>query len=87
MKRIDIIYDAHPYSVGGRELADLQEEITAGLATGYHWMRVNEGEGDGREALLLLTPGARIALIPIPEGAPGDSSDMASWVVQPPVSP
>jgi len=82
MKRIDIIYDGHTYSVGGRELEELQEEITAGLADGPHWVRVNDGEGDRREAYLLMSPGAPIALIPIPEGESGDLRDEATWHVQ-----
>ncbi|MCR2792045.1 hypothetical protein NQ156_03110 [Microbacterium sp. zg.Y625] len=66
MKRIDIRYGGHSYSVGGRELADLQNEIETGLVPGGSvWIRVNEGEGIRRDAYLLITPGTPIALIPL----------------------
>ncbi len=66
MKRIDIRYGGHSYSVGGRELADLQDEIATGLVDGGNvWIRVNEGEGIRRDAFLLITPGTPISLIPL----------------------
>ncbi|MCR2799890.1 MULTISPECIES: hypothetical protein [unclassified Microbacterium] len=66
MKRIDIRYGGHSFSVGGRELADLQKEIETGLHTGGSvWLRVNEGEGIRRDAYLLITPGTSISLIPL----------------------
>lgn len=66
MKRIDIRYGGHSYSVGGRELADLQDEIASGLVSGGSaWIRVNEGEGIRRDAHLLITPGTPISLIPL----------------------
>jgi hypothetical protein len=66
VKRIDIRYGGESYSVGQRELTDLQEEIAAALRdSGHAWMRVNEGEGIRRDAYLLITPGAPIALIPL----------------------
>jgi hypothetical protein len=34
VKRIDIYYGGEHYSVGGRELADVQADIAAGLAVG-----------------------------------------------------
>ena len=66
MKRIDIRYNGHSYSVGGRELADLQNEIETGLIPGGRvWIQVNEGEGIRRDAYLLITTGTPIALIPL----------------------
>lgn len=73
MKRIDIIYGGEHYSVGGRDLAELRQEIEAGLAGGIHWLEVNDGEGAMRRAYLSLTPGTPIAVVPIPgDGADGD---------------
>jgi len=72
MKRIDIYYGGDHYSVGGRQLEDLQEEIAAGIASGMHWLAVNDGEGNRRQAFILLTPGVPLAVIPIPE--PPESS-------------
>jgi len=65
MKRIDILYDGEHYSVGGREFADVKQEIADGLSAGRYWLPVNEGEGAARPAYLLLTPGVPLALIPI----------------------
>lgn len=67
MKRIDIHYGGQMYSVGGRDFAELQQEISAGIASGLSWLVVNEGDGDPREAHLLLTPGCSIALVPVPD--------------------
>ena len=67
VKRIDIHYGGDHYSVGGRALEALQQEIAAGLATGVHWLEVNEGEGSRRQAFLLLTPGVSLAIVPVPE--------------------
>lgn len=74
MKRIDIIYGGHSYSIGGRELEELQTEITTGLQTGTHWLRVNDGEGMKRDAYLLITPGTSVSLIPIPADQAGFES-------------
>lgn len=70
MKRIDIHYDGQTYSVGGRELGDLQREIIEGIAKGAHWLVVNDGEGERRDANLLITPATTIALIPVPDPMP-----------------
>ena len=69
MKRIDIFYGGEHYSVGGRELDDVLEEISSGIASGVHWLSVNDGEGAPRQAYLLLTPGTQIAVVPVPDGA------------------
>ncbi len=65
MKRIDIHYGGDQYSVGGRRLEDLLEEITGSEEP--HWVKVNDGEGAPRTAYLLIAPGVPIAIIPIPE--------------------
>ncbi len=70
MKRTDILYGDGAYSVGGRDLGELQAEITRGVADGGYWLKVNHGEGGLQEAYLLLTSGTPVALIPIP----GDDS-------------
>jgi len=66
LKRIDIEYGGRLYSVGGRDPAEVMTEITEGVSDGARWLTVNDGEGDRRDALLLLTPGVPIAIIPIP---------------------
>lgn len=70
MKRIDIFYGGEHYSVGGRDLGELQREIAQGLGTGgAHWLEVNDGEGAPRLAYLLITPGVQLSIVPIPEPA------------------
>jgi hypothetical protein len=67
VKRIDIYYGGEHYSVGGRELADLQADIAASLAAGGGWLTVNDGEGAHRTAFLLIAPGVPIAVVPVPQ--------------------
>jgi len=72
MKRIDIHYGGQNYSVGGRSVEQLRQEIADGMVSGVHWLTVNDGEGQRRDAHLLITPGVTFALIPIPdESEPG----------------
>jgi hypothetical protein len=67
MKRIDIRHGGTTYSVRDRDLAELQK-ISAALTSGQpHWLQVNEGEGTPRTALLFLSPGMNLALLPLPE--------------------
>lgn len=70
MKRIDISYGGEHYSVGGRQLEAIQDEIERGMASGSHWLEVNDGEGAPRTAYLLITPGVPLAVVPIPEPEP-----------------
>lgn len=66
MKRIDIRYGGEVYSVGGRDVDDLQAEIDAAVENGGSgWIVVNHGEGTPQEARLLLGPGVPISLLPI----------------------
>lgn len=75
MKRIDIYYGGEHYSVGKRRVEDLRTEIEAGLATGTYWLEVNDGEGQMRTALLLLSPGVALALVPVPDEDPGPPAE------------
>ena len=75
MKRIDIYYGGDHYSVGGRRIDDLRAEIEAGLAAGTYWLEVNDGEGAMRRALLLLSPGVPLAVVPVPDEDPAASPD------------
>jgi hypothetical protein len=78
MKRINLIYGGTTYSVGGRDLDELQAEIGAALTAGNPlWLTVNSGEGIPREARLLITGGVDLALIPIAEPAqdPDETTD------------
>lgn len=74
MKRIDIYYGGERYSVGQRELAEVQADIEAALSSsGPAWIQVNDGDGAPRTAYLLITPGVPVAVIPIPEGGGEDT--------------
>ena len=66
MKRVDLHYGGHLYSVGGREIEELQAEIASHVGGGG-WIVVNDGEGARRDSYLWITAGVPIALIPIPE--------------------
>ncbi|RLK52637.1 hypothetical protein [Microbacterium telephonicum] len=80
MKRIDIEYGGRMYSVGGREPDEVMREIEEGIESGHHWLRVNDGEGMRRDALLLVTPGVPIAVVPIP-GEPSVDPDPRPYVL------
>lgn len=68
MKRINIVYGGITYSVGDRDLHELQQEIAAGVQSGDpFWLTVNQGEGTPRDALLMISTGTDLALLPIPE--------------------
>ena len=66
MKRIDVHFGGHMYSLGGRALDDVKAEIQACQDAGG-WLLVNDGEGSRRDAYLWLTRGTPIALVPIPD--------------------
>jgi hypothetical protein len=66
MKRIDIVYAGKPYSIGGRSLQTIQDEISAGVASGEpKWLKVNSGEGRAESAYLLLVPGVPVVLVDV----------------------
>lgn len=74
MKRIDIYYGGEHYSVGGRDVEEVRQEIVEGVAAGPRWLEVNDGEGDVRTAYLLLSPGIALAVVPIPDESPGPAA-------------
>ncbi|TFD74527.1 hypothetical protein E3T54_14015 [Cryobacterium sp. Sr8] len=64
MNRIDIVYGGRPYSLGGRTVASVQEELATALAAGRpYWLRVNSGEGRIEDAYLLIAPGISVVLV------------------------
>ncbi|MEJ1155174.1 hypothetical protein [Microbacterium marmarense] len=70
MKRIDIVYGGERFSIGNRDIETLKQEIRSGLATGHHWLVVNDGEGEFHSAYLSISPGVPLALIPVPDHEP-----------------
>lgn len=66
MKRIHVRYDGSSYTIGDRDIDELQNEVAAAVAAGStHWLIVNDGEGTVQEARLLISATTSIALIPI----------------------
>lgn len=65
MKRIDILYGGIQYSVGERDLDELQARIAESIQSERPtWLEVNHGEGRPQPAFLLITAGVSVALIP-----------------------
>ena len=74
MKRVNIIYDGEHYSIGNRDVYELQAEIAEALKSGEpHWLRVNHGEGSYQIADLLLAPGIHISIMGIDPNDPDRS--------------
>jgi len=68
MKRIDVAYAGNSYSISGRDVTELQQQILDGIAgadRGF-WLEVNHGEGQPRPTYLLITAATQVALTPIP---------------------
>jgi hypothetical protein len=66
VKRINILYDGKQYSVSGRDVDELKEEIRAAVESAVPtWLEVNVGEGKYKRADILLTPGVTLAVIGI----------------------
>ncbi|WP_382303732.1 hypothetical protein [Herbiconiux sp. UC225_62] len=66
MKRINILYDGKQYSVSGRDVDEMKEEIRAAVESAVPtWLEVNVGEGKYKRADILLSPGVTIAVVGI----------------------
>lgn len=77
MNRIDIIYGGKPYSLSGRSIASIQDEIATAIASGVpHWITVNSGEGRYEDAYLLIAAGIPLAMVNVkPDGEGNDAED------------
>ena len=69
MKRIDVLHGGNLYSLGGRDLAEVQTQI-ASFGNEGGWFLVNDGEGSRRDAYLWVSSATPIALVPIPDELP-----------------
>jgi hypothetical protein len=66
MKRINIMYAGKQYSISGRDVNEVKEEIRATVESAVPtWMEVNVGEGKYKRADILLSPGVEVAVIGI----------------------
>ena len=82
--RIDISYGGEWYTVGDRTPEQLHTEVRAGLATGHHWLVVNDGDSSVRKAYLSISPGVALAIVPVPveepaADEPGDRDGGPVW--------
>jgi hypothetical protein len=69
MKRINIMYAGKQYSISGRDVDEVKEEIRAAVESAVPtWMEVNVGEGKYKRADILLSPGVDIAVVGIDAG-------------------
>jgi hypothetical protein len=80
VNRIDIVYGGKPYSLGGRSVASIQDEIGAAIAAGVpYWIKVNNGEGRYEDAYLLIAPGIPLAMVNVkPNGESNEADDEAA---------
>lgn len=66
MKRINILYGGKQYSISGRDVDDIKEEIRSAVASAEpSWLEVNVGEGKFKQASILLGAGIDISVIGI----------------------
>jgi hypothetical protein len=66
MKRINILYGGRQYSVSGRDVDEVKDEIRTAVASAVPiWLEVNIGEGKYKRADILLSPGVEIAVVGI----------------------
>jgi hypothetical protein len=66
MKRINILYDGKQYSVSGRDVDEVKEEIRSAVESAVPtWLEVNVGEGKYKRADILLSPGVTVAVVGI----------------------
>ena len=63
---MEIRYGGQIYSVGDRTVGEVMDEVGRIVASGTSgWLRVSNGSGSLREALLLVSPGVPLALMPV----------------------
>lgn len=79
MKRIDILYDGVPYSIGQENYDAVKVAITAAATGDATWITVNRGEGRPQPAELLIGPGIPVALLPV---SPDDDQSDATITSQ-----
>ncbi len=66
VKRINILYAGKQYSVSGRDIDEVKEEIRAAVESAVPtWLEVNVGEGKYKRADILLSPGVDVAVVGI----------------------
>lgn len=75
MKRVEVHYQGRIYSIANASIESVREAVDQALrGAGSHWLQVQNGEGLGQDAVILITPGVAISIVnPTPTG----TSDLA----------
>lgn len=70
MKRVEVHYQGRIYSIANTSIESVRETVDQALrGAGSHWLQVQNGEGLGQEASILITPGTSISIVnPTPSG-------------------
>ena len=77
MNRVDIVYGGAQYSLGGRSVESIQNEVETGIASGKpYWLRVNSGGGRFEDAYLLIVPGIPFAILNFKPNSNGTDIDL-----------
>jgi len=71
MKRVEVHYQGRIYSIANASIESVRETVDQALrGAGSHWMQVQNGEGLGQDAFILITPGIPISIVnPTPAGS------------------
>jgi hypothetical protein len=77
VNRVDIVYGGGQYSLGGRSIQSIQNEIDTALMSGApYWLRVNSGGGRFEDAYLLIMPGVPFAIVNSKPNSNGTDIDL-----------
>ena len=70
MKRVEVHYQGRIYSIPDTSMETVRATIDQALrGAGSHWLEVQNGEGLGQDAFILITPGIPISIVnPTPSG-------------------
>lgn len=64
--RITVVYGGAEYAIRGRDIDDVQAEVTDAVTSGRpHWLEVASGAGRTSPARLLIAPGVPVALVEV----------------------
>ncbi|RNE62096.1 hypothetical protein [Cryobacterium tepidiphilum] len=82
MKRVEVHYQGRIYSIPDTSMESVRDTVDHALrGSGSHWLQVQNGEGLGQDAFILITPGIPISIVnPTPSGTSdlGQSDNEAS---------
>ncbi|TFC80283.1 hypothetical protein E3T23_09395 [Cryobacterium cheniae] len=77
MNRVDIVYGGGQYSLAGRSVESIQNEVETAVESGKpYWLRVNSGGGRFEDAYLLIVPGVPFAILNFKPNTNGTDIDL-----------